>query len=428
MVISWLQHFYVTGYKELGYVKIRLVDSTSAQYLFKGGRNMIFVGIDVASDKHDFFITSSNGALYSKRSITINNNFLGYKKLHKSITEFCEATNDYIVRIGLESTGFYHLNITKFLLDNNFEVMIINPILTNMFKKSKKVHSPKTDNIDSQYICKYLEDNIKDFKPYTLISYHNEGLKSLSRERFYLVENIRQVKVSIYRVLTQLFPEYLKLFSNVYQGSALSIIERYPSPKKLSRANLKTLNSLIHGRCKITAEILINTAKNSIGIDNDVLSFQLTQLIKRLNSLNNEISEYDKMIKQYVDKTNPNILTIPGVGYTTAGLILGEIGDISRFKNSTHLTSFCGLDIEVYESGKFKATNHKISKKGSKYLRYALWQVAKVCWRSDPKLNAYYQKKKSENKHFFVILGHLQKKLIKIIYSILKNNTEYTSQ
>jgi transposase len=149
MVISWLQHFYVTGYKELGYVKIRLVDSTSAQYLFKGGRNMIFVGIDVASDKHDFFITSSNGELYSKRSITINNNFLGYKKLHKSITEFCEATNDYIVRIGLESTGFYHLNITKFLLDNNFEVMIINPILTNMFKKSKKVHSPKTDNIDS---------------------------------------------------------------------------------------------------------------------------------------------------------------------------------------------------------------------------------------------------------------------------------------
>ena len=117
MVISWLQHFYVTGYKELGYVKIRLVDSTSAQYLFKGGRNMIFVGIDVTSDKHDFFITSSNGELYSKRSITIDNNLLGYKKLHKSITEFCEATNDYIVRIGLESTGFYHLNITKFLLD-----------------------------------------------------------------------------------------------------------------------------------------------------------------------------------------------------------------------------------------------------------------------------------------------------------------------
>lgn len=324
---------------------------------------MIFVGIDVASDKHDFFITNELGEVYSKRSITIDNSILGFKKLHKSITEFCEANNDYKVRIGLESTGFYHLNIIKYLLDNNFEVMIINPILTNMFKKSKRVHSAKTDNIDSQYICKYLLDTKQDFKPYTITSYHTEGLKSLSRERFCLVEDLRKVKLSIYRVLTQLFPEYLKLFSNVYQGSALNILERYNSPKKLSRAHLDTIASLIHGKCKVSANDVIKAAKNSIGIDSDILSFQLTQLIKRLKSLNSEIHEYDLMIKSYVDKINSKILTIPGIGYTTAGIILGEIGDISRFQGPDKLTSFCGLDIEVYESGKFKATNHRISKK-----------------------------------------------------------------
>ena len=389
---------------------------------------MIFVGIDVASDKHDFFITNELGEVYSKRSITIDNSILGFKKLHKSITEFCEAKNDYKVRIGLESTGFYHLNIIKYLLDNNFEVMLINPILTNMFKKSKRVHKAKTDNIDSQYICKYLLDTKQDFKPYTITSYHTEGLKSLSRERFCLVEDLRKVKLSIYRVLTQLFPEYLKLFSNVYQGSALNILELYNSPKKLSKAHLNTIASLIHGGCKTSAVDVIKAAKNSIGIDSDILSFQLTQLIKRLKSLNSEIHEYDSMIKSYVDKINSNILTIPGIGYTTAGIILGEIGDISRFQGPDKLTSFCGLDIEVYESGKFKATNHKISKKGSKYLRYALWQVAKVCWIYDPIFNKYYLKKKSENKHHFVILGHIEKKLIRVIYSILKNNTKYTSQ
>lgn len=389
---------------------------------------MIFVGIDVASDKHDFFITNELGEVYSKRSITIDNSILGFKKLHKSITEFCEANNDYKVRIGLESTGFYHLNIIKYLLDNNFEVMLINPILTNMFKKSKRVHKAKTDNIDSQYICKYLNDTKQDFKPYTITSYHTEGLKSLSRERFCLVEDLRKVKLSIYRVLTQLFPEYLKLFSNVYQGSALNILERYNSPKKLSKAHLNTIASLIHGKCKVSAVDVIKAAKNSIGIDSDILSFQLTQLIKRLKSLNSEIHEYDSMIKSYVDKINSNILTIPGIGYTTAGIILGEIGDISRFQGPDKLTSFCGLDIEVYESGKFKATNHKISKKGSKYLRYALWQVAKVCWIYDPIFNKYYLKKKSENKHHFVILGHIEKKLVRVIYSILKNNTKYTSQ
>lgn len=389
---------------------------------------MIFVGIDVASDKHDFFITNELGEVYSKRSITIDNSILGFKKLHKSITEFCEANNDYKVRIGLESTGFYHLNIIKYLLDNNFEVMLINPILTNMFKKSKRVHKAKTDNIDSQYICKYLNDTKQDFKPYTITSYHTEGLKSLSRERFCLVEDLRKVKLSIYRVLTQLFPEYLKLFSNVYQGSALNILELYNSPKKLSKAHLNTIASLIHGKCKVSAVDVIKAAKNSIGIDSDILSFQLTQLIKRLKSLNSEIHEYDSMIKSYVDKINSNILTIPGIGYTTAGIILGEIGDISRFQGPDKLTSFCGLDIEVYESGKFKATNHKISKKGSKYLRYALWQVAKVCWIYDPIFNKYYLKKKSENKHHFVILGHIEKKLVRVIYSILKNNTKYTSQ
>lgn len=389
---------------------------------------MIFVGIDVASDKHDFFITNELGEVYSKRSITIDNSILGFKKLHKSITEFCEAKNDYKVRIGLESTGFYHLNIIKYLLDNNFEVMLINPILTNMFKKSKRVHKAKTDNIDSQYICKYLNDTKQDFKPYTITSYHTEGLKSLSRERFCLVDDLRKVKLSIYRVLTQLFPEYLKLFSNVYQGSALNILELYNSPKKLSKAHLNTIASLIHGKCKVSAVDVIKAAKNSIGIDSDILSFQLTQLIKRLKSLNFEIHEYDSMIKSYVDKINSNILTIPGIGYTTAGIILGEIGDISRFQGPDKLTSFCGLDIEVYESGKFKATNHKISKKGSKYLRYALWQVAKVCWIYDPIFNKYYLKKKSENKHHFVILGHIEKKLVRVIYSILKNNTKYTSQ
>lgn len=389
---------------------------------------MIFVGIDVASDKHDFFITNELGEVYSKRSITIDNSILGFKKLHKSITEFCEANNDYKVRIGLESTGFYHLNIIKYLLDNNFEVMLINPILTNMFKKSKRVHSAKTDNIDSQYICKYLLDTKQDFKPYTITSYHTEGLKSLSRERFCLVEDLRKVKLSIYRVLTQLFPEYLKLFSNVYQGSALNILERYNSPKKLSRAHLDTIASLIHGKCKVSANDVIKAAKNSIGIDSDILSFQLTQLIKRLKSLNSEIHEYDLMIKSYVDKINSKILTIPGIGYTTAGIILGEIGDISRFQGPDKLTSFCGLDIEVYESGKFKATNHKISKKGSKYLRYALWQAAKVCWIYDTIFNKYYLKKKAEHKHHFVILGHIEKKLVRVIYSILKNNTKYTSQ
>lgn len=116
---------------------------------------MIYIGIDIASEKHDFFmIQAETGVTFSKSSITIENSYDGYKKLHESICAFCGATGDSQIRIGLESTGIYHTNIISFLLSQNYQVMMINPILTNMAHKASKVHCPKNDNLDSQTICK----------------------------------------------------------------------------------------------------------------------------------------------------------------------------------------------------------------------------------------------------------------------------------
>ena len=387
---------------------------------------MIYVGIDIASTKHDFIMLNEDGVFNSRRSTTIPNSIVGYKKLHESITEFCGVSNDFEVRIGLESTGFYHLNLLSFLLQKNYNVTLINPKLIHLYKKSRKVHNPKNDNIDSTAICNYLHDNKTNFKPYTLISYHSESLKALSRERFSLVEDLRKAKLNIYKLVTQIFPEFLDLFTDIYSGSAIEILARYPSPKKITRAHISTFQSLIHGKCKTSPQELIDKAKNSIGTDSEHLSFLLIQGIKKLKSIESQINEYDELIKYYINLINPVILTIPGISYTTAGLILGEIGDITRFKNSDSLISYAGLDIEVYESGKYKATNKSISRKGSRYLRYALYQVAKVIWRFDPSFNKYYLKKQSENKHYYVILGHIQTKVVKVIYSVLKTNLPYT--
>jgi len=387
---------------------------------------MIYVGIDVASQKHDFFIMNDLGETYITHSITIPNSNEGYKKLHNSIQEFCGATNDFKVRIGLESTGFYHKNIVSYLLSLDYEIMVINPILTNMYKKSKKVHIQKNDNIDSIYICMYLGDTRTVFKPYTIVSYHSDALKALSRDRFSLVEELRLAKIGIYRLLVHVFPEYLKLFSNIYQGSALSILERYNNPDRLSKAHISTISSLIHGKCRVSAIDIINAAKNSIGIKDDCLYFELERAIIRLKYINSQIEEYNKEIKRYIELLNSPILSIPGISYITAGIILGEIGDISNFKNAESLISYSGLDVIIYESGKYKRTNLSISKKGSIYLRYALYQAARVCWISDPMFHNFYLKKQNENKHFYVILGHIEKKLVKVIYSVLKNNKPYS--
>ena len=185
---------------------------------------MIYVGIDIASTKHDFTMLNDDGVFNCRRSTTIPNTVEGYKKLHESITEFCGVSNDFEVRIGLESTGFYHLNLLFFMLQKNYNVTLINPKLINLYKKSRKVHSPKNDNLDSIAICNYLYDNKSSFKSYTLISYHSESLKSLSRERFSLVEDLRKAKLNIYKLVTQIFPEFLNLFTDIYSGSAIEIL------------------------------------------------------------------------------------------------------------------------------------------------------------------------------------------------------------
>lgn len=389
---------------------------------------MIYVGIDIASEKHDYFmLQQETGVVFSRSAITIPNSEVGYKKLHSDISAFCGATNDSKVRIGLESTGIYHTNIIRFLLEQNYDVMMINPILTNMARKAAKVHSAKNDNLDAQTICKYMIDHSDKFSPYTLSLYHNEALKSLSRKRFFIVEDLRKAKLAVNGLVQVIFPEFKTLFSNIYGDSAIAILKTYGTPKAIARAHVSKVSALLHGRCKCTAEQLIAVAKTSVGISEPHYAFQLMDAIEEMEHIYRRIKSYDLQIKAYVDELCPNLLSIPGVGYTTAGLIAGEIRDINRFHSADSLISYSGIDVTVYESGKYKAKNCMPSKKGSKYLRYALFQVSRIIWQHDPVFQAYYEKKQSEGKHYYVILGHIQKKVIRVVYSILKNGTTYNA-
>lgn len=195
---------------------------------------MIYVGIDVASQKHDCFLLKDTGEVFSKTSFTIKNDFEGYKKLHNSILQFVESTKDSNVRIGLESTGHYSKNILLYLIKQGYQTTLINPILTNMDRKASTVRKTKTDKIDAKAICKFLDKNRFDFKPYTLLSYHIDALKPLTRQRFSLVKQMTQQKLIFQRLVNVIFPELLSHFSNDYGESVLNILYSYPTPKKTS--------------------------------------------------------------------------------------------------------------------------------------------------------------------------------------------------
>ncbi len=387
---------------------------------------MVIVGIDVASQKHDYFMMKpETGEVSSKSSVSITNSDKGYKKLHEDISAFCGDVDDYDVRIGLESTGIYHTNIIMFLLSQKYQVMMINPILTNMARKSDKVHCPKNDNLDAQTICKYLIEHPDDFSPYTTSSYHNEALKSLSRKRFLIVDDLRKAKLTVNNLVQIIFPEFKSLFSNIYGSTAIAILKQYQTPQKIAKARKSSLERLINKKCSCTAEKLIESAKSSVGMSNGYLAFQLIDAIEEMEHIQQRVNKFDEQIKSYVDELCPELLSIPGVGYVTAGLIMGEIKDIERFNTVDGLIAYSGIDIETYESGKYKAKKLRPTKKGSKYLRYALFQVARIAWQCDPIFSVYYHKKIAEGKHYYVALAHLQKKILRVVYSILKNRTPY---
>ena len=386
---------------------------------------MIYVGIDVASNKHDCFLMNEKGETYSP-VFTISNDLEGFKKLHKAILDFVKQTNDSNVRIGLESTGHYSNNILLYFVKLNYQVMLINPLLTNMDRKATTVRKTKTDKVDARGICMFLDRNKTDFKPYTLISYHKDALKSLSRERFSLIKDYSKQKLKLQRLVTIVFPEYLSFFSNLYIPSSINLLYSYPTPKLMSRAKLSSISNFIHGKCKINAQTIKDKSTNSIGQSSDYYAFEIKSVINSLRFYEKQIESYNDQIKTIMDEVGKNIMSIPGISYINGALILSEIGDINNFESADKLLAYAGLDPSVYQSGKYDANQLTISKRGSKYLRYAIHLASNIIWQHDNTFNEYYQKKLNEGKHHFVILGHIDKKLVRVIYSILKNNTSFT--
>lgn len=393
---------------------------------------MIYVGIDVASNKHDVCIMSNNGEIFG-RKFQILNSSDEYKKLLSKINEAKKFFKDSNVRIGIESTGVYSSTILNYFSKfDNIEVIFINPVLTNMFQLSQAVHYAKTDSIDAEGICIYLQDKRKKLFTYTPPSYHSLQLKSLYREMIKMNKLITQSKNRLTGLIHIVFPEFLTVFPKINGNAVYFLLKQYPTPNSYKGKHAETIHKLIlkegNGRINVNKiEKIISLAKSSIGSYNhsDVLLIkQLSSLISMLEEQKKElIEEMTNIIKEHF----PNILSIPGIGGNTAAGIIGETGNISNFSNPNSLLAFAGLNPLVYESGKFKAQHTRISKKGSSYLRNALTLIARSIIKHDQTFSKYYLKKRDEGKSYSTAICHVRKKLVRVIYSILKNKIEYKS-
>lgn len=387
---------------------------------------MICVGIDVAKDKHDCFILSSEGETLSN-VFSIPNNKEGFETLLQKVWFYAGKTDK--IKVGLEATGHYSYNILGFLLDNGLPTFVINPLHTNLYRKSLSLRKTKTDPIDARTIATMLMSDV-NLKSYTDIAYHNEELKSLTRYRFDKVKERAKLKVSISRLVNILFPELEKLVSSLHIVSVYALLQEFPGASYVATAHLARLTNLLvdtsKGRySKDTALAIRSAAQCSIGAKMPAKALELKHTICLIHELDNEIAEIELEIKTIMDQINSPILTIPGMGYRMGAMILAEIGDFTSFDSPDKILAYAGLSPSTYQSGQLNNCYAHMEKRGSRYLRYALFNSAKFVCQWDPNFAAYLAKKRAEGKHYNVAVSHAAKKLVRLIFALQRSGQVY---
>ena len=387
---------------------------------------MVCVGIDVAKDKHDCFILSSEGEVLAD-VFTISNSMEGFLFLMEKI-RYCTSPQDSI-KVGLEATGHYSYNLLGFLLDNGLATYVLNPLHTNLYRKSLSLRKTKTDRVDARTIAAMLLSDV-GLKPYTDTAYHNEELKSLTRYRFDKVRERAKLKTSVSRLVCILFPELEKLVPSLHMASVYALLEEFPGAKQLASANLTRLKFLLadasNGRYGRDMAVTIrDAARASIGSVMPAKSLELRHTIRLIRELDAEIADIEASIQSIMEELHSPITTIPGIGFRMAAMILAEVGDFSRFDSPDKVLAYAGLSPSTYQSGQLNNCYAHMEKRGSRYLRYAIYNATKYVCHWDPTFAAYLAKKCAEGKHYNVALSHAAKKLVRLICAMEKSGLPY---
>lgn len=391
---------------------------------------MLYLGIDVGKRTHVASLIDENAKVLFK-AFSFTNSTDGATGLIEKLST--HIGNNADVEIGMEATGHYWLSLYSFLVERKFVVHVVNPIQTDGWRKGTEIRKRKTDIIDSILIAELIRYG--NFVETSLSDEDTMSLRNLSRFRNYLVSSVSDLKRKVICVLDQIFPEYQSAFSNIFGKTSTELLFNFQTAKDFENITSEQLEGVLKNiafkdfaKNKITH--ISELAANSFGLKfcRNSFSLQLKLLIEQIKFIEAQVSDVEAEIKLVLDKMDSPITTIPGIADVTAAVILGEIGDISRFSNAAKLAAYAGIDASVSQSGDFKSSNNKMSKRGSPYLRKALFQAALIAAFHDPVFSAFYQKKRSEGKHHLTAVGAVARKLCNTIFAVLKNNTPYQPQ
>ena len=386
---------------------------------------MYIVGIDIGKKHHEASIVSPEGKQIG-RSLRFATTHKGADSLMSFI--FKNIGNSPCV-FGMEATGHYWYPIYSFLKAKGYTIYVINPIQSDSLRKMY-IRQTKNDSIDSFLIAEVIR--FGQFGTTSMADENILAMRQLCRYRDSVISSRTEIKLRIGTIMEQIFPEYEKQFSSLWLSTSMGILEKYLTPENIENAPIDELFEIIkdksHNKLTMKKAISIREAAADtfgIKIAQDAFSFQLKQLIDRMNFHDKQIEALDIEIMKYYEQFDCYLHTIPGIGIIGAATILAEIGDISRFKNSSALVAFAGIDPTVRQSGEFNSTHNHMSKRGSPYLRHAIFLAATTCSFHNSPLNAYYKKKRDQGKHHLTATGAVARKLTTVIYAVLRDSKPY---
>ena len=382
---------------------------------------MYFVGIDISKYKHDCFITTETDVIIE--NLSFKNTKDGFQQFLNSLSSLDPSQE---IRIGFEATGHYHLNLMLFLEENNFSFMEFNPALVKKFISTTTLRRTKTDKADAKAIAKYLMS--VDYKPHPKQFYHKFALKSLTRRRESFVHQRSRYKVDLTNILDIIFPEFKPFFNNSFSATAMFILSKYKTTEAIANMDdYESIKNVSRGKFAYSQFIkLKELALNTIGVDNDIYTFQLSSVLTLISTMDEQITLIENKIGEIMNLLSPKCISIKGIGTITGASIVAEFGDFNRFKSADACLAFAGLEPSTIQSG-CSEHNGKMVKHGSPHLRATLMNVAEYVFLHEPTFTIFYYKKRHEGKAHRVAISHVAKKLIRVIYKLETSNMDFDS-
>lgn len=388
---------------------------------------MIYAGVDIAKADHVIGAVDEAG-IEAARPMAFKNTEAGFERCIAWLESVAQTEDD--VFVGMEATGHYWMACFAYLTAAGYRVCVVNPMQVHAMRKLKGLAGVKNDRIDSLLIAETLRQG--GYAETRLATDEMQALKQLTRYRQALKQELATVKTQAICVLDAYFPEYAGLFSDMFGAASLKVLSECPTPSEVARKRASTIARLLSegSRGRLGAERaarLKAAARSSVGIrlGEDAASFQIKTMVSQVEFLNQTIAKVEREVEGLLERIEPNITTIPGVSTTTGAQIVAEIGDVKRFKNAASIVKYAGLNSGVDESGKFSAEGVPITKHGSPYLRRSLWLAANRARQYDPKLKAFYDKKRREGKPHRVAVTACARKLCHIVYAVMRDGEPY---